>query len=246
MLSNQRPRTRGSLPSRHSPYPLGEFPAAVIRSIGQQVTHRIAIGSADITGDDFGTIFAEAIDGEHRSSPLGLADVVRNGCAWSVKTVKHNAPFVAKIVRLVSGRNSPIYSVGIENPMDDVQRTGNAVLSVWNERVDQSLDEHDELRVAVLVRNVQTRQFLIFEHDVVRFIPSDYEWSVNRRGNFEGRDRATGFHNFTWQPHGSQFTIRRQVPGSAARFSINRNIQTITMSAVLTAIGFNDSWIEIR
>ena len=234
------------MPSRNSPYPLGEFPDAVIRSIGQQITHRIAIGSADITGDDFGTIFAEAIEGEHRSSPLGLADVVRNGCAWSVKTVKQSDPFNAKIVRLVSGRNSPIYSVGIENPMDDVQRTGNAVLSVWNERVDQSLDEHDELRVAVLVRNVQTRRFLIFEHDVVRFVPSDYEWSVNRRGNFEGRDRATGFHNFTWQPHGSQFTIRRQVPGSAARFSINRNIQTITMSAVLTAIGFNDSWIEIR
>ena len=172
--------------------------------------------------------------------------MIRDGCAWSVKTRKNKYPFRYKILPLISGRNSPIYSVGIENPMDDVQRTGSAVLSVWNERVDQSLDEHDELRVAVLVRNVETRQFLIFEHEVVRFIPSDYEWSVNKNRNFEGRDKATGFHSFTWQPHGSQFTIRRQVPGSAARFSINRNIPTLTMSDILNVVGFNDSWIEIH
>ncbi len=38
-----------------------------------------------MTGDDWGNIFANAIEGEHLSSPLGIADVVKDKTAWSMK-----------------------------------------------------------------------------------------------------------------------------------------------------------------
>jgi hypothetical protein len=75
---------------------LGSLPRSVIISIGKQLVHRIAVGNTDITGDDFGTIFARAIEGEHRSSPLGIADVVLDNSAWSVKTVKSPTPLKQK------------------------------------------------------------------------------------------------------------------------------------------------------
>ncbi len=86
--------------------------------------HRMCVGQSDITGDDFGTIFAEAIGGTHRESPLGIADVVLDGNAWSIKTIKSDTPFLQKDTRLISGRISPDYSLGIENPHANIEDTG--------------------------------------------------------------------------------------------------------------------------
>lgn len=81
-------RLRGAARRRHEEYPLGGLPDHVIVEMAKQFVHRIAIGHGDITGDDFGTIFANSIEGHHRESPLGVADVIKENCAWSVKTVK--------------------------------------------------------------------------------------------------------------------------------------------------------------
>lgn len=89
-------KLRGHAARRSGPYPLGELPRSVILSIGQAICHRLAVGNADIGGDDFATMFARAIGGEHRLSPLGVADVTCDNCAWSVKTVKDNKPFVQR------------------------------------------------------------------------------------------------------------------------------------------------------
>ena len=237
---------RGNANRRTGPYPLGQIPDRVIREIGRQLVHRIAIGHADITGDDFGTIFATAIKGEHRASPLGVADVMVNGCAWSVKTVKSSNPYTQKIVRLISGRNSPDYSVGIENPHENPDETGRAVISVWNARVDEALNEFDDLRIVVLVRSMMSRHFSIFEGEAHRYNPSDFQWTFNKRGNLEGRDLLNGEHQFTWQPHGSQFTVRRLAPASSRRFSIDQNIPVVDTDSILAAIRFNPSWITIH
>jgi hypothetical protein len=45
-----------------------------------RIVHRLAVGHADITGDDFGGIFASAINGVHRGKPLGIADVEWHEC----------------------------------------------------------------------------------------------------------------------------------------------------------------------
>jgi len=243
---DRKPRLRGSARRRSDPYPLGEIGRAIAITVGKHIVHRLAVGHADISGDDFGGIFAEAVGGEHRSSTLGVADVVWNGCAWSVKTIKHDKPFKAKALRVISGRNSPDYSLGISDPRANIQDTGRAVLSIWNSRVNEALGEHEDLRVVVMVRNIAAREFVLFEDEAKRFTPGNYRWQVNERGNFEGYDIAANERCFTWQPHGAQFTIHRTVPASACKFRIRRNIPTIESERILQLAGYSDDWIDLQ
>lgn len=236
---------RGHATRRSGPYQLGQCTDTVLFAIAKQLVHRLAIGNSDITGDDFGTIFANAIGAEHRGSPLGIADVVLNGCAWSVKTVKAARPYAARTVRLISGRNSADYSLGIANPHTNPENTGRAVLSIWNARVNEALDHHDDLRIIVMIRNMETREYRVFEEEAQRFTPTDFRWEFNQRGNLEGYDRVTGDHRFTWQPHGSQFTIKRHIPASARRFCINPNVPMVPVGNILAEIGFDPQWITV-
>ncbi len=190
-------------------------------------------------------MFAYAIKGDHIPGTVGVADVLWDDCAWSMKTVQASRPFDAKRVRLVSGRNSPDYSMGISDPRADLAATGRAVLSIWNARVNEALGEFEDLRVAVLVRNIQTREFVLFEEESGRFVPDDYRWELNRNSNLVGFDIATGTHRFTWQPHGSQFTIHRDIPASARQFRIIPNVQIVEPDAILTQIGYGPEWINI-
>lgn len=242
-MSNE-PRLRGSARRRSGPYPLAELPASLAVEIGKRIVHRLAVGHADITGDDFGGIFAASISGNHRNRPLGIADVTWNGCAWSVKTVQDKNPFTQKRVRVISGRNSPNFSSGISDPFANIQTTGKAVLDVWNARVNESLGEHDDLRIFVMMRNMSTLEFTLIEYEATRFVASEYYWEKNAKGNLEGYEKGTKTHRFTWQPHGSQFTVLHHVPGSAYRFRINRQPGLIEERHVLNLVGFNDSWIE--
>ena len=239
------PKLRGNPSLKLGPWPIGAIPDGVIFGLGAQIVHRLSIGQNDITGDDFGTIFANAAKGEHRASPLGVADVVANGTAWSIKTVKHPNPHKAKIVRLISGRNSPDYSLGISNPREDPEATGQAVLDVWNARVSESSNKHDELRSLVLIRNMDTWKFCIFEQPIIIYPAHEFDWKFNKNGNLEGFEKSSEQHFFTWQPHGSQFTIKRSVPGSARRFLINRNIPSVPPSSILKSINYEHSWISI-
>ena len=112
--------------------------------------------------------------------------------------------------------------------------------------MDEALKVYNQLRVAVLVRNFGARTFLLFEEDTQRYNYSEFTWAFNKNGNLVGRsqdEKETA--RFTWQPHGSQFTIHRTVPASAKRFSINREVPTIEPDTVLTAIGFDRDWITI-
>lgn len=245
MSTDENIRLKGNKTRIQNAWPLGSIPHKVIINIGKQLVHRMAIGHADITGDDFGTIFSEAIEGTHFSSPLGVADVVLDGNAWSVKTVKAATPFTQKIVRLISGRNSPDYSLGIENVHTDVSSTGKAVLAIWNNRINESLGQYDDLRVAILIRNFETKEFVLFEEIAHRYAADDFKWEKNGKGNFEGYNKTTGEHSFTWQPHGSQFTIKRHVPGSAIKFIINHNVRMIEAEHVLRLARFNENWVEI-
>ena len=237
-------RLRGNKPRRSGPYPLGEIPREVILGIGRRIVHRLAVGTADITGDDFGTIFAAAIAGQHRGKPLGVADVEYEDCAWSVKTVKSPRPFTQTQVRLISGRNPPGYAQGIDSPLDDIQRTGRAVLEIWNERVNEALKQFDDLRILVMLRNLATLEFALFEHEAHRFQPREYEWRLNASRNLEGIDQETGTHRFVWQPGGAQFTILHKVPSSAHRFRIRKHPMVVGEAEIMGAIGFDDSWIE--
>ncbi len=244
-MSPEPPRVRGRSRAHRGPYPFGQFTDDVIIAIGRQIVHRLAVGHADISGDDFGGIFADAISGDHLSRPVGVTDVIWNGqSSWSAKTVQAAKPFEIDLVRLISGRNSPYYSYGISDWRTDLQATGAAVLQIWNERVSQSKNDYDDLRVVVFIRNMNRQEFAIFEYEPVRFTPGDYEWRMGAKGNLHGFETATGEQRFTWQPGGSQFTVFKKVPGSVCKLRIIHAVRTLEAQHVLNLVRFKPNWIQ--
>lgn len=237
------PRLRDSAHKRPEPYPLNNPPKQIITEMAKRFVYLFAVGKSDISGEEWGDVFSHAVDGDHLASPVGLADVVKEGFSWSVKSVKQQSPHQSTKFRAISGRNSPDYSYGITDPHKDVQKTGNAVLGIWNERVRIGLEQHDGLRIAFLIRNFNTLEFTFFEREAEKYSPSDYIWSKNSKGNFEAKDSG-GIHRFTWQPHGGQFTIIYPVPIDSLKFHIKRP-HTLDFEKVVTEIGFSDDWVSI-
>jgi len=225
-------------------YPLGEIPQNVVWEISKWMTYYFAIGKADIAGEDWGDIFAKGIKGEHLGRPIGLADVVLEGMAWSVKSVKMTKPHDRKKARVISGRCSPDYSHGIANPHEDIQNTGRAVLSIYNERINIAKEDYEPLRTIILIRDFNTLEFTLFEQDTVRYITSEYIWEKNKNGNLEGYHMESNRHCFTWQPHGSQFTVLYDIPAYACRFKIKRPA-VFDVEEALQQIGFDESWVTI-
>ena len=250
MSAPRQPRLKGSSGAHQGPWPVGAVPDKVLYVLGREIVHWRATGNADLTGDKFGDMFAEAVGGEHFAKPLGLGDVVNNGTAWSLKTVKKRNIRNSKIERFISGRNSPDFSLGITDPRKDSEATGRAVLAVWNKRLNDSLDEFNELRLACLIRDYELRDFCLFEQPLTLFPTGDYTWRFEAlmkgaNKNLQGYEKATGEHCFTWQPHGGQFTVKRVVPGSAKYFRIVKNVPLHAKESILKWIGYRSNWIEL-
>ena len=195
-----------------------------------------------MSGDDWGDIFAAAVNGEHFRSPLGIADVALGNTAWSVKTVSSQNPINTSLVRLISGRNAPVFSFGNDDPFADIQETGKQVLEIWNARVEEATQHYPHLRTIVLIRNMESFRFKVFEQPTSPFDPADYIWRLNNRNNFEGHSVHGNMHTFTWQPHGSQFTIIRSVSGSARSFRV-RKPDILDPRELLANLGFDESWL---
>lgn len=161
-----------------------------------------------------------------------------------MKTVKNPNPFTRDTVRLISGRCSPDYSYGITDPHKDIQKTGQAVLGIWNERVNIVRDNYKAIRTCVLIRSNDLCSYVIYETENSRYPTCDYIWETNKNGNLLGKNKTTGNTCFTWQPHGSQFTIHDIVPKSAIKFTIKKP-PVLSQKDILNAIGFNESWVQI-
>lgn len=241
---NQRPKLKDSKQLATRPvYPLNLFPENIVRKIGAYFVYLIYIGRKDISGEDWGDAFADSINGTHLDSPVGIADVVLDKNCWSVKTVKSKEPFSSENVRLISGRCSPDYSYGITDPHKDIQKTGEAVLNIWNERINIATDHYSSVRTIVLIRSYDLLSYRLFEEETIRYRTTDYHWEVNNNGNLIGLDHHEKTC-FTWQPHGSQFTIHTNVPEKAVKFRI-RKPPKLQKEDVYKTIDFNENWITI-
>ena len=244
-MKNDKPRLRdGKKSNTNEPYSVNEIPEDVIVDICGHIVFLSAVGRKDLTGDDFGDALAKAVNGKHYGSPIGIVDVSAGKLAWSVKTIKLRQPFKAKTASLISGRNSPDYSYGIENPHDDIQKTGSAVLKIWNERINIAYSSFNPVRTMVLIRNYDLTQFVLYEEDVHQVVPSDFVWNVNKQGNFEGHDIQTNRHCFTWQPHGSQFTIKAKIPSKVFKFEVKKPVVLDEKSFLMT-LKYNKDWVHI-
>ncbi|MEL6720923.1 MAG: hypothetical protein AAFP82_19625, partial [Bacteroidota bacterium] len=75
--------------------------------------------------------------------------------------------------------------------------------------------------------------------------PELYEFLWNKNGNLEGYSKDIFKKKFTWQPHGSQFTITERVPTQTLILRIKKP-QKLDKQKVLDTIGFDKSWVTVE
>jgi len=195
-------------------FPLNEFPKDFPFLLGKELIYLLASkGKPELEGSDWENIFSNCIGAEWKPSNVGLDDVVMGNTAWGAKTVKATNPALQKRVRLISGRNSPVYSFGERIDIEaNPELIGKLVLDIWNERVSAIREKFKHLRTVVLIKSNDLSEVCVFEFETIRYENELYKWEWNKNNNLIGVDKKTNEHCFTWQPHGSQFTIIEEVP----------------------------------
>ena len=230
-----------------APFDLNKFPSKFIDTLAKEIVYMQATKSSmSLEGNEWEQIFAEGVGAEWKPSNVGLDDVVLDNCCWGAKTV-FGATNIEKqqTVRLISGRNSPTYSYGVDSiTSEDPNEIGKLVLDIWNERVSAVRQIYKFVRTVVLVKSKDYKDFLVFEFDTIRYDSELYYFEWNPRMNLEGYEKSTGKHKFTWQPSGSQFTIIEDIPEKRLHISI-RKPEKVDKETILKAVNFDDSWYQI-
>ena len=227
-------------------FPLNDFPKDFPFTLGKEIVYLLASkGKAVLEGEEWESIFATCIGAIWKPSNVGLDDVILGNTAWGAKTVKATNPSSTKKVRLISGRNSPVYSFGETIDVHaDPNSVGISVLEIWNERVSAAREKFQNLRTVVLVKSNDLSEVVVFEFDTIRYDPELFTWEWNKNGNLLGIEKSTNEHRFTWQPHGSQFTIIEDVPEKSLIINIKQP-EILNKEEILEALGFNNSWISV-
>lgn len=230
-----------------APYPLNEFAKQVVLSVAKDfIFTKFVRGTESFEGEDWEKSFAKAINANWKPSNIGLDDIQMANCCWGAKTLKSNKPHTQKTVRLISGRNSPIYSYDIRDIKGaDPKVLGPQILSIWNARVSEVRGRFEVVRTVVLMKGPGLLSGCIFEFETLRLEPERYIWKWNDRGNLEGYEDTA--HRFTWQPHGSQFTMIEQIPDKRHCFVISppEGLVTLKSEELLNSLGYKDDWVRI-
>lgn len=227
------------------PYPMNKFPKEFVERFAANIVYMLATKETpSLEGNEWEQIFADCIGAQWKPSNIGLDDVVLKDCCWSAKTVKSSSNIETQSkVRLISGRNSPIYSYGVDKITEvNPNEIGEMVLGIWNERVSSIRQYYKFARTVVLVKGENYSDYLVFETDTIRYDPELYYFVWNKRGNLEGYSKADDSHAFTWQPHGSQFTIIEDIPKNRYHLRVQKP-QRINKEDVLRSVGFDKSWV---
>lgn len=230
-----------------APFEVNRFPAQFVDTLARELVYMMATKQTmSIEGSEWEQVFAECIGAQWKPSNVGLDDVVLDNCCWGAKTVfGQNNISDQKTVRLISGRNSPTFSYGIDKITSENPDTiGNLVLEIWNERVSAVRRIFKFVRTVVLVKSKDYREYLVFEFDTVRYDPELYFFKWNKRNNLEGFDKSTREHRFTWQPSGSQFTIIENIPEARLHIAVKQP-EPLDKTAVLKTLNFDGSWYRV-
>lgn len=227
-------------------YDLNDFPPDFPYKLGQELVYLLATkGQPDLEGSEWEAVFARCIKGEWKPSNVGLDDVLLGNIAWSAKSVKSANPSKQDKVRLISGRNSLVYSYGeMLDTKADPNPLGQMVLNIWNDRVSAIRQIHEHLRTVVLVKSKDLTEVAVFEFETIRYDPELFYWEWNKNNNLCGYEKRSNEQHFTWQPHGSQFTIHENVPQQALIIQIKQPPK-LEKDKVLQAIGFDKSWVTV-
>ncbi|MCI0449117.1 MAG: hypothetical protein L0Y79_04925 [Chlorobi bacterium] len=229
-----------------SPFPLNEFSKDFPYILGKELVYLLATkGKPVLEGPEWEAIFANCIGAEWKPSNVGLDDVILGNTAWGAKTVKAIKPSNQKSVRLISGRNSPIYSFGEKiDTSTDPNTIGKFVLDIWNERVSSVREKFKNLRTVVLIKSSDLTEVVVFEFDTIRYDNELFVWEWNENKNLIGIEKSLKEHKFTWQPHGSQFTVIEKVPNKNLIIKIKKP-KTLNKEKILKSLKFDKSWVTV-
>lgn len=227
-------------------YPLNKFPKGFPVKLGREIVYHLATrNAARLEGNDWEEIFAAIVGAAWKPSNVGLDDIVLQQTAWGAKTVKNRHPSTACRVRLISGRNSPAFSYGDSQVKNcEPNELGAKILEIWNERVAAIRKLYRHLRTIVLIKSDDLQELAVFETDTVLYPTGQFIWQWNDNENLEGLEADTKMHKFTWQPHGSQFTLVEDVPKDRLAIRI-KSPPKLSKDDVLTALKFDPSWVEV-
>ncbi|MFV0604222.1 MAG: hypothetical protein ACK5NK_00130 [Niabella sp.] len=95
-----------------------------------------------------------------------------------------------------------------------------------------------------MVKSNDLTEVVVFEFGTIRYDPELFTWEWNKNGNLRGIEKSTEEHHFTWQPHGSQFTIIEEIPEENLLVKI-REPEILNKEDILKAMGFDKSWITV-
>lgn len=95
-----------------------------------------------------------------------------------------------------------------------------------------------------MIKSYDLLEVVVFELETIRFDEDLFNWEWNKNKNLVGKSKKTDEHRFTWQPHGSQFTIIEEIPKKHLVIKVNKP-SILNKEDVLKSIGFNDSWITV-
>lgn len=246
MEKNETPKLRTVNKSK-SAFKLNQFSKDFPYRLGRELIYILASkGKPELEGSEWESIFADCIGAEWKPSNVGLDDVILGNTAWGAKTVKSSNPSKQKKIRLISGRNSPVFSFGSSiDTTSDPSVIGSQVLQIWNERVSAIREKFKHLRTVVLIKSGNLQEVVVFEFETVRFDTELFSWEWNKNNNLIGKNKKTAEHKFTWQPHGSQFTIIENVPDESLIIQIKQP-QILNKEEVLQALGVDDAWIKVQ
>ena len=247
-MCKKTPRLR-TVDKSSPPYSLNKFGKEFPYILGREVVYLLASkGKGVLEGAEWEEIFAHCIGAAWKPSNIGLDDVVLGNTAWGAKTVKSGVKDFQNLhkVRLISGRNSPVYSYGgAIDTSADPNLIGGQVLEIWNERVSSVREKYKNLRTVVLVKSDDLSQLAVFEFDTIRYDAELFDFRWNERGNLEGFNKSTKRKQFVWQPHGSQFTIIEEVPNNTLILKLKQP-EPLNKDEVLKTIGFEKSWVTVE
>lgn len=230
-----------------APFALNKFPKQFLDILAKEIVYKLATKTnMSLEGNEWEQIFANCIGAEWKPSNVGLDDVILENCCWGAKTVFGTGDLEKQTsVRLISGRNSPTYSYGIDTlTSKDPNEIGKLVLDIWNERVSAVRQIYKFVRTVVLVKSKDYKDYLIFEFDTIRYDPNLYYFKWNKRMNLEGYKKSDDTHKFTWQPSGSQFTIIENIPEKRLHISVKKP-QIVDKETILKAVNYDNSWYNI-
>ena len=111
-------------------------------------------------------------------------------------------------------------------------------------RVEAVRAKFSHLRTVVLIKSDDLTELAVFESETILYPPENYIWQRNQRDNLEAYEKGSNSHKFTWQPHGSQFTIIESVPKECLLIKV-KPPRKLDKDEVLKVVNFDSKWVTV-